>query len=199
MAGRESVKRLDEDAARALRSGTEESTDGHPEMDPVPEEGFLGKLASVAAMDSPGLLSADGTGCMRGRCGDPEGQGSTIEIGPDKATADGGTKELGEKQARLPSDEEWERTRRGDNLSTFFDHQKCGRSILRAHFQELPRFLWRAWAGVLLDFFRAMPGSSLIDERPRRHPGHKRLSVGQGGQIGTSCEAPSLRLRRRLS
>jgi hypothetical protein len=98
------------------------------------EGGFLGELASVAAMDSPGLLSARGTGCMRGRGSDPEGQCGAIEFGPDQATADGSTQELGEEQARLPTDEEWERTRRGDNLSTFFDHQKCGRAPLTRSF-----------------------------------------------------------------
>jgi hypothetical protein len=105
----ETMERLDEDATWALRSGTEKSADSHPESDPMPEGGFLGELASVAAMDSPGVLSAGGTGCVGGRCGDPEGQDGTIEVGPDQARAEGSTKELGEKQARLPV-EEWERT-----------------------------------------------------------------------------------------
>ena len=124
----ETMERLDEDSTRALRRGTEESTDGHPESDPVPEGRFLGEAASVAAMDSPGLLPAGGTGCIRGRGGDPEGQSGAIEISPDQATADGSTKELGEKQASLPGDEEWGQTGGGDNLSTFFDHQKCERT-----------------------------------------------------------------------
>jgi hypothetical protein len=105
----EAVERLDEDATGALRSGTEKSADSHPESDPLPEGGFLGELASVAAMDSPGLLPAGGTECMRGRCGDHEGQRAAIEIGPDQAAGDGDTKELGEKQAKLPV-EKWERT-----------------------------------------------------------------------------------------
>jgi hypothetical protein len=131
MPGGEAVKRLDEDATRALWHGTEETADGHPESDPVPERRFLGEAAGIAAMDSPGLLSAGWTRCVGGRCGDPKGQDDTIEVGLDQARTEGGTKELGEKQARFPGDEESEWTRRGNNLSTLFNHQKCGRTLTK--------------------------------------------------------------------
>jgi hypothetical protein len=100
------MERLDEDSTRALRRGTEESADGHPESDAMPEGRFLGEAAIVAAMDSPGLLPAGGTGCVWGRGCDPESQSGVIEVGADQATANGGTKELEEKQERFPGHEE---------------------------------------------------------------------------------------------
>ena len=71
------------------RPGAEESADGHPETDLVPEDRLLGERARVAAMDSPGLVSAGGTGCVGVSGRDAEGQGGAIEVGADQATADG--------------------------------------------------------------------------------------------------------------
>ena len=104
MPGREAVERLDEDAARASRAGTEESADGHPETDSMPEDRFLGEVASVAAMDPPGLVAAGGTGCVGVRRRDAESQGVAIEVGTDQATADGGAQKLGQKQEVPPKE-----------------------------------------------------------------------------------------------
>ena len=97
MPGGEPVERLDEDAARASRFGAEESADSHPETDLMPEDRLLGETASVAAVDSPGLVTADRAGCV-GSGRDPESQGVAIEVGPDQATAGGSAQKLGQEQ-----------------------------------------------------------------------------------------------------
>jgi len=99
---RESIERLDEDAARASRSGTEESADSHLETNLVPEGRFLGEAAGVAAVNRPTFMAADRTGCVRVRRRDPESQGDAIEISPGQATADGSAQKLGEKQGMSP-------------------------------------------------------------------------------------------------
>ena len=88
MLGGEAIERLDEDAARASRPGAEESADSHLETDTMSEDRFLGETASVAAMDPPSLVAADGTGCVGVRRRDTESQSVVIEVGPDQATAD---------------------------------------------------------------------------------------------------------------
>ena len=106
MPGREAVERLGEDAARASRLGAEESADSHLETDLMPEGGFLGETASVAAVDPPGLVAADGTGCVGVGRRDSESQGEAIEVGADQATADRGVQKLGQEQERPPK--RWE-------------------------------------------------------------------------------------------
>src|SRR3954454_13820548 len=106
MPGREGAERLGEDATRTFRIGTEESADSHLETNLVPKGGFLGETASVAAVDPPGLVSADGTGCFGVGRGDSESQVKAIEVGADQATADRGMQKLGQKQERPPK--RWE-------------------------------------------------------------------------------------------
>src|SRR4051812_15630431 len=102
MPGREGAERLGEDATRTFRIGTEESADSHLETNLVPKGGFLGETASVAAVDPPGLVSADGTGCFGVGRGDSESQVKAIEVGADQATADRGMQKLSQKQERPP-------------------------------------------------------------------------------------------------
>jgi len=102
MPGREAVERLDEVATRALRPGTKESANGHQETDLPAKDGLLGEGASVAAMNSPGLKSAGGTGGVGFGRGDAEGQRGAIEVGTDQATAGGGVQKLGQEQEGPP-------------------------------------------------------------------------------------------------
>ena len=127
MLGGEAIERLDEDAARAFRLGTEESADGHLETDLMTEDRFLGEAASVAAMNPPSLVAADGTGCVGVGRRDPESQGDAIEVGPDQATADGARRSWERSKEGLQGNGTDEFTER-DNLSTLLDHQKCGRT-----------------------------------------------------------------------
>jgi hypothetical protein len=102
MPGREAVERLDEDAARALRFGTEESADSHLETDLMPEGWFLGETARVAAVDTPSLVATGRTECVGIRRGDPESQGEVIEVSADQATAGGRAQKLGQEQEKPP-------------------------------------------------------------------------------------------------
>jgi hypothetical protein len=102
MFGRETIKRLSEDAARAFRPGTKESADRHLETGLVPKDRFLGKATRVAAVDRPGFITADGAECVGVGRRDPESQDVALEIGLDQATADGGAQKLGEKQGMSP-------------------------------------------------------------------------------------------------
>jgi hypothetical protein len=100
--GGETVERLDEDAARASRFGTEKSADCHLETDLMPEDRLLGETASITAVDPPSLMTADRTGCVRSRRRNPETQGEVIEVGADQATAGGSTQKLGQEQGTPP-------------------------------------------------------------------------------------------------
>ncbi len=106
MSGREAVERLDEDAARAFRTGAEKSADGHPETDTTSQNGFLREGARVAAVHPPTLVAADRTGCVGMRRRDPKRQGNAIEVGPDQATADGSAQKLEQEQEKPPK--RWE-------------------------------------------------------------------------------------------
>ena len=70
----------------------------------MPEDRLLGEVASVAAMDPPGLVAAGGTGGVGVRRRDAESQGVAIEVGPDQATADGGAQKLGQEQGVPPKE-----------------------------------------------------------------------------------------------
>lgn len=102
MLGREAIKRLGEDAARAIRPGAKESADRHLETNLVPKDRFLGEAASVATVDRPTCIAADWAGCVGVRRRDREGQDVAVEIGLDQATADGSAQKLGEKQGMPP-------------------------------------------------------------------------------------------------
>ena len=52
------------------------------------ENRFLGEMAIVAAMHSPSVVAADGTGCLGVRGRDTESQSVVVEVGADQATAD---------------------------------------------------------------------------------------------------------------
>jgi len=100
--GREAVKRLDEDAARAFRTGAEKTADSQPKTNPVPENGFLGEATRVAAVDPPRLVAARGTGGVGIRRRDPQSEGHAIAVGADQATADGNAQKLEQKQEKPP-------------------------------------------------------------------------------------------------
>ena len=70
----------------------------------MPEGRFLGERASVAAMDPPALVAADGTGGVGVGRRDAESQGHAIEVGTDQATADGGAQKLGQEQGVPPNE-----------------------------------------------------------------------------------------------
>jgi hypothetical protein len=84
---REVMKRLDEDSTRAPVVGAEESADGDPKPDPMAEDGLLGEASRIATVDPPTLLPTRGTGGMRGRRDDSEGQSIAVEIVLDQAGA----------------------------------------------------------------------------------------------------------------
>ena len=108
MLGRKALERLDEDASWAFRAETEEASDSHSETDPTTEDRFLSEEASIAAMDPPSLLAADGTACVGVRRSDVQGQRIVIESGVDQATAERSMQKLEQKQEVPPKRREQE-------------------------------------------------------------------------------------------